>query len=85
LLALGAVATVLAIANTNRLVPYAIVWGDLGMWAQAMLTGGVLVFAGLSVWLAAGQVRRATEQEAGLLTCRGISDVDREIRDSLGK
>lgn len=55
----------LAIANFVRLVPYATVWGDLATWTQALLTGGGLLFASVSVLLGARQLRgvRAAEQD----------------------
>lgn len=35
--------------NITRLIPYESEWGDIGTWAQAVLTGGGLIFAGLSI------------------------------------
>lgn len=61
----GAIVLICALgaANLARLVPYAPVWGDIATWAQALLTGGGLVFAGLSVRLATKQLERSHQQE----------------------
>lgn len=37
------------IMHITRLIPYSTAWGDIGTWAQAVLTGGGLIFAGLSI------------------------------------
>lgn len=60
---LAGVCLLLAIVNAVRLVPYESVWGDVGTWAQALLTGGGLVFAGLSVRLAAKQMELSRARE----------------------
>lgn len=60
---LGISVIVLMVINGARLVPYAIVWGDIATWAQAVLTGGALVFAGVSVLFAARQLERSRQME----------------------
>ncbi|MGO1227018.1 MULTISPECIES: hypothetical protein [unclassified Brachybacterium] len=50
-------------AYFSGLVPYAVVWGDVGTWAQAVATVVGLFFAGLSLLVAAWQVRQHRDSE----------------------
>lgn len=53
-----------------ELVPYSTVWGDAGTWAAAILTGGGLVFAGVSAKSAADSVWAQTQQRRDQETAR---------------
>lgn len=53
----------LVVAYSVSLVPYAVVWGDVGTWVQAIATMGGLLFAGFSLRVAARQLHQ--HREAG--------------------